>query len=203
MYLPKTPNFIQQLFPQLLCRIGGDEKVVYLTFDDGPTVGVTEEVLEVLGQYQAKATFFCLGRQVEKYPELYARLITEGHRIGNHGFAHVDGWRTPTNSYLQDIEQGAALIQTDIFRPPYGRLRPAQYQALKQRYKIVLWDVMPGDFHKDRTPDACYQILHDHVSPGSIVVLHDSLNAHPRQKEILPRFLQEFGNKGYTFAAIP
>ncbi|CAN5416577.1 polysaccharide deacetylase family protein [soil metagenome] len=202
MYFSKTPQLLQNLFPDLLCRIPGEEKVVYLTFDDGPTEGVTEEVLDLLTMHNAKATFFCLGRQVHKYPELYERIIGGGHRIGNHGYSHFDGWRTPTSTYLGDVERAEDLIKTDIFRPPYGRMRPAQYQALRQRYQLVLWDVMPGDFMQDRTPADCYKVLNDYTAPGSIVVLHDSNNAYPRLREILPRFLEEFTAKGYTFEAL-
>jgi peptidoglycan/xylan/chitin deacetylase (PgdA/CDA1 family) len=203
MYLPKTPAIIQQLFPDLLCRVLGEDKVVYLTFDDGPTAGVTEEVLNVLAQYGARATFFCLGRQVVQHPELYARILAEGHRVGNHSYSHPDGWRTSTENYLQDVALAEQSITTDIYRPPYGRLKPAQYAALKSRFRVVLWDVMPGDFDPSKTPDYCYQILTNHVSPGSIIVLHDSQKAHPRLSIILPRFLQEFSAKGYQFLALP
>lgn len=203
MYLPKTPALIQQLFPDLLCKVPGEGKVVYLTFDDGPTPGVTDEVLDVLAQHGAKATFFCLGRQVAQHPALYARILAEGHRVGNHSHNHPDGWRTDTNTYLDDVAQAEKLIDSDIYRPPYGRLRPAQYYTLKKRFSIVLWDVMPGDFEPTKTPEDCYQILTQHVSPGSIVVLHDSQKAHPRLSSTLPRFLQEYTDKGYVFAALP
>lgn len=194
---------LQQLFPDLLCRVRGEGKVVYLTFDDGPTPGVTDEVLDVLAKHNAKATFFCLGRQVEANPELYARLLAEGHRIGNHSQTHPDGWRTDTQAYLQDVAEAENVIDTGIFRPPYGRLRPAQYAALRKRYQIVLWDVMPGDFDATRSADDCYQILQKHVSAGSIIVMHDSQKAYPRLKEILPRFLEEYSAKGYRFEALP
>lgn len=203
MYPSKTPQLLQQLFPDLLCRVQGEGNVVYLTFDDGPTPGVTDEVLDVLAQYQAKATFFCLGRQVQQHPELYARLLAEGHRVGNHSQTHPDGWRTDTQTYLLDVAEAENVIDTDIFRPPYGRMRPAQYTALRKRYQVVLWDVMPGDFDTTRTANDCYQILQKHVSAGSIIVLHDSVKAYPRLKEILPRFLEEYMAKGYTFATLP
>lgn len=203
MYLPKTPAFLQQIFPDLLCKVPGEGKVLYLTFDDGPTAGVTEEVLNVLAHYGAKATFFCLGRQVVQHPGLYVRILAEGHRVGNHSFNHPDGWRTGTENYLQDVALAEQSITTDIFRPPYGRLKPAQYAALKSHFRVVLWDVMPGDFDPSKTPDDCYQILTNHVSYGSIIVLHDSQKAHPRLKEILPRFLEEYSAKGYVFKALP
>jgi peptidoglycan/xylan/chitin deacetylase (PgdA/CDA1 family) len=203
MYLSKTPALIQQLFPDLLCRVPGKGKVVYLTFDDGPTAGVTEEVLNVLAQYGAKAAFFCLGRQVMQHPELYARILAEGHRVGNHSYNHPDGWRTGTENYLQDVALAEQSINTNIYRPPYGRLKPAQYAALKNRFRVVLWDVMPGDFDSSKTPDDCFQILTQHVSPGSIIVLHDSEKAQPRLKEILPRFLEEYSANGYVFKALP
>lgn len=194
---------LQQLFPDLLCRVQGEGNVVYLTFDDGPTPGVTDEVLDVLAEHNAKATFFCLGRQVQQHPELYARLLAEGHRVGNHSQTHPDGWRTNTQTYLQDVAEAENLIDTDIFRPPYGRMRPEQYAALRKRYQIVLWDVIPGDFDTSRTADDCYQILQKHVSAGSIIVLHDSAKAYPRLKEVLPRFLEEYGAKGFRFEALP
>lgn len=203
MYLPKTPALIQKLFPDLLCRVEGEGKLAYLTFDDGPTPGVTEEVLDVLAQYNAKATFFCLGRQVAHHPELSARIIAEGHRMGNHSYSHPDGWRTSTHQYLQDVALADTVIDAHFFRPPYGRLRPAQYTALKKKYRIVLWDVMPGDFDTSRSADDCYQIMQQYVTPGSIIVLHDSQKAYPRLKEILPRFLEEFSAKGYRFEALP
>ena len=203
MYPSKTPQLLQQLFPGLLCRVQGEGNVVYLTFDDGPTPGVTDEVLDVLAQYQAKATFFCLGRQVQRHPELYGRIVAAGHRVGNHSQTHPDGWRTDTRTYLQDVAEAEKVIDTDFFRPPYGRLRPAQYTTLKKKYRIVMWDVMPADFDTSRTPDDCYQIMQNHVSPGSIIVLHDSEKAYPRLKEILPRFLEEYSAKGFRFEALP
>ncbi len=203
MYLPKTPALIQKFFPDLLCRVEGEGNVAYLTFDDGPTPGVTEEVLDVLAQYGAKATFFCLGRQVQLHPELSARIATEGHRMGNHSYSHLDGWRTNTYQYLQDVALADTVIDAHFFRPPYGRMRPAQYTTLKKKYQIVLWDVMPGDFDPTLSADDCYLIMQKHVSPGSIIVLHDSQKAYPRLKEILPRFLEEFSGKGYVFKALP
>lgn len=203
MYLPKTPVFLQQLFPQLLCKVPGAGHTVYLTFDDGPTPGVTDVVLQLLQEYNAQATFFCLGKQVQQHPGLYEQILAHGHRVGNHGQNHLDGWRTPTATYLADVEEAERLITSPLFRPPYGRLRPAQYKALLQRYQLVLWDVMPGDFVVKRSANACYQVLRDNVEPGSIIVLHDSEKGYTKLKDILPRFLNEFSNKGYTFAALP
>ncbi|MFT5801902.1 MAG: peptidoglycan/xylan/chitin deacetylase (PgdA/CDA1 family), partial [Nonlabens sp.] len=146
MYLVKTPSFIQKSFPNFLWRQATEEKTLYLTFDDGPIPEVTPWVLDQLDQYQAKATFFCVGDNVEKHPHIFAELTQRGHRVGNHTQQHLSGWATETSKYMANVEQCAAKVDSDLFRPPYGRLRPKQAKLLRQKYTVVMWDVLSGDF---------------------------------------------------------
>jgi peptidoglycan/xylan/chitin deacetylase (PgdA/CDA1 family) len=176
-----------------------DKDVIYLTFDDGPVPDATPAVLDILQQYDARATFFCVGDNVRKYPDLYARLLNEGHSTGNHSFAHLNGWKTPTDEYVRDVEKARELIQGSLFRPPYGRIRSAQARKLVGDFHIVLWSVLSWDFHPDVDALECLENVRDHSRAGSIVVFHDSPRCVPKLKYLLPRYLEEFRRKGFTF----
>jgi peptidoglycan/xylan/chitin deacetylase (PgdA/CDA1 family) len=202
MYLVKTPKFIQELFPNFTWKIPTEEKVLYLTFDDGPIPGVTPWVLEQLAQYDAKATFFCVGNNIEKHPEVFEEVKAAGHSIGNHTFNHLNGWSSDNLPYFHNIRHCANLTKTILFRPPYGKLRPRQTQFLLRHYRIVMWDVLSGDFDPNITEEQCLLNVTRNVEPGSIVVFHDSLKAEEKLRYALPKALAYFAEQGYRFEAL-
>jgi peptidoglycan/xylan/chitin deacetylase (PgdA/CDA1 family) len=162
------------LYPDAIFRIRTDEKIACLTFDDGPDPDSTPLILDILRKHNLKAAFFCCGSAAEKYPELVRRIVSEGHLTGNHTYSHLSGWKTPVNSYVEDVERAAALTSAEWFRPPYGRLRLRQYCSLKKQYKIVFWDIMPYDFDKSFSEEASLKTMMKKLRPGSVIVLHDS-----------------------------
>ena len=202
MYLVKTPKFIQELFPNFTWKIPTEEKVLYLTFDDGPIPGVTPWVLEQLAQYDAKATFFCVGNNIEKHPEVFEEVKAAGHSIGNHTFNHLNGWSSDNLPYFHNIRHCANLTKTILFRPPYGKLRPRQTQFLLRHYRIVMWDVLSGDFDPNITEEQCLLNVTRNVEPGSIVVFHVSLKAEDKLRYALPKALAYFAEQGYRFEAL-
>lgn len=202
MYLVKTPKFIQELFPNFTWKIPTEDKVLYLTFDDGPIPNVTPWVLEQLAQYDAKATFFCVGNNIEKHPEVFEQVKAAGHSIGNHTFNHLNGWSSDNLPYFHNIRHCANLTKTILFRPPYGKLRPRQTQFLLRHYRIVMWDVLSGDFDPNITEEQCLLNVTRNVEPGSIVVFHDSLKAEEKLRYALPKALAYFAEQGYRFEAL-
>lgn len=204
MYLIKTPRFIQKLFPNFHWRVSEQSlnPTIYLTFDDGPIPQLTPWVLEQLAGYGAKATFFCVGNNVRRYPAVLQKVVEAGHTVGNHTMHHLDGWKTDNVPYFHDVRNCAAQLKTTLFRPPYGRLKPSQTQFLQRHYNIVMWDVLSGDFDPELTAEDCYDNVVDHARSGSIVVLHDSLKAEAKLREILPRLLSYYSERGYAFAAL-
>lgn len=202
MYLVKTPKFIQELFPNFTWRIPSSEKVLYLTFDDGPIPVVTPWVLEQLAAYNAKATFFCVGDNIQKNPEVFEQVKAAGHAVGNHTFNHQNGWLTDNIPYFHNVRHGANLTKTVLFRPPYGKLRPRQTQFLLRHYRIVMWDVLSGDFDPKITEEQCLQNVVSNASSGSIVVFHDSLKAEEKLRYVLPRVLEHYSALGYRFEAL-
>lgn len=202
MYAAKVPGFFWRLFPEIVWRVPTKEKTLYLTFDDGPTPDVTGFVLDTLDSYNAKATFFCVGKNVVANPELFETLSKRGHAIGNHTHYHLNGWDTDDELYFDNIAQCAEVVRSNLFRPPYGKISLSQMNFLKAKYKIVMWDVLSADFDTQLSPEKClYNILH-HAREGSIVVLHDSVKAAPNLKFALPRALEHFAHAGYQFKAL-
>ncbi|RYY60377.1 MAG: polysaccharide deacetylase family protein, partial [Chitinophagaceae bacterium] len=177
----------------------------YLTFDDGPHPELTPFVLDELRKHDAKGTFFCLGRQAERHPELFARLRTEGHSVGNHTWDHPDGWRTPNKQYYRDVESADKLLQSKLFRPPHGHVTPFQVRRLRKAYglQVVMWNILSGDFDAQTSPEQCYHNVADRLKPGAIVVFHDNESAASNLRYALPRLLAHFSGEGYRFAAIP
>lgn len=194
---------LPSLFPSLTWKIKTEEKILYLTFDDGPTPQITEWVLEQLKQYNAKATFFCIGKNVISHPAIYNRVITEGHLTGNHTHNHQNAWKTSKNDYLSDIEKAATVIDSGLFRPPYGKITPSLIQTLKAKYQLIMWDVLSYDFDLNKNDSYCINKVIRSAKKGSIVVFHDSVKAMPRLKETLPIILSYFTDAGYQFKAIP
>lgn len=202
MYPVRTPGFLKLLLPDIRWHFPRDEKVIYLTFDDGPEPDVTPQVLGILKRFNAKATFFCIGHRVEQYPQLYSRLLQEGHSTGNHSYSHPRGFSTPATSYLTDVHKASGCIHSKLFRPPYGQLKPKAYLSLRKHYRIVMWDVISGDFDMNRSPeDVAYRTIR-HIRPGSVVVFHDSLKAAPRMLPALEQVLEHFSLEGFLFRCI-
>tara|TARA_B100000963_G_scaffold350315_1_gene360415 strand:- start:64 stop:630 length:567 start_codon:yes stop_codon:yes gene_type:complete len=183
----------------MLWSLETNEKELFLTFDDGPIPQVTPKVLDILDQYEAKATFFCVGENVSKHPNVFAEVKNRGHLVGNHTYNHSNGWKTSTFAYLRQYLIAQSLIDTEWFRPPYGRIKPQQLKAIKKRSMVVMWDVLSGDFDPTITIEQCVQNVVDFVQPGSIVVLHDSLKAEARILGALPIILKQLKGNGYTF----
>jgi peptidoglycan-N-acetylglucosamine deacetylase len=202
MYLVKTPKLLQALMPAYTWKINTAEKVLHLTFDDGPIPEITPWVLDTLAAYQAHATFFCVGENVERFPDLYARILAEGHTTGNHTYSHVNGWETENLPYYHNIRHCAQLVKSPLFRPPYGRITPAQRMFLERHYRIVMWDVLSGDFDPDLSPEQCLLNVTENAKRGSIVVMHDSIKASAKLQYILPRILEHFAGRGYRFESI-
>lgn len=201
-YLVKTPALLKKLYPECLWNVKTNENIIYLTFDDGPTPDVTNYVLDELKKYNAKATFFCIGKNVNDHFDIYKRVIAEGHKPGNHTFNHLNGRKTDDRKYLADIKQAANIIDSEYFRPPYGRITKFQLKALQGenfKLKTVMWSVLSGDFDIKISPENCYLNVVSNVKAGSIIVFHDSLKAFPRLQYTLPRFLNLFSEKGFQF----
>ena len=202
MYPTKIPKFVQRIFSKYMFSIPTRKKVLYLTFDDGPIPDVTPWVLEQLAAYSAKATFFMIGDNVQKHPTIYQQVIDEDHRIGNHTFNHFDGWKTANQTYFDNIEKCAEYIDSKLFRPPYGKLKPSQAKHLRKQYNIVLWDVLSGDFDKTISSEKCLNNVLRQAKNGSIIVFHDSLKAEKHLRYVLPKVLDFYHKKGFVFRAI-
>jgi peptidoglycan-N-acetylglucosamine deacetylase len=198
----KIPGILKTIFPDITWNIQGDGPSLYLTFDDGPTPAVTEKVLSILKQYHAHATFFCIGRNVERLPEIYHQIILGGHTTGNHTYSHLKGWYTPNDEYFHDIALAAQFIHSALYRPAYGMITLWQKNTLKKHYRIVLWDVMSYDFDYNTSPQQCVRNVIRHARPGSVVVFHDSIKASENVLYALPVILELFSKKGFSFKPI-
>lgn len=203
MSLVRTPKILQALLPGLQWRNETREREIYLTFDDGPIPTVTPWVLSILADFKAKATFFCVGHNIEKHPDIYQQILMEGHQTGSHTFNHLDGWHTTDEDYFANIRKGAELVGNRLFRPPYGRIKPLQFYQLRRQYQIVMWDILSRDFDQSVSPDACLDNILRNVCPGSIIVLHDSIKTFDKLTILLPRLLDLLSRQGYQFSAIP
>lgn len=198
----RTPFFLPLLYPNLIWRIPTSEKKIFLTFDDGPVPGPTEFVLGQLNKYKAKATFFCIGNNVDKNSLLFHQIGKEGHAIGNHTYHHIKGWSTSKENYLKDVEACQNLIgKTKLFRPPYGRIKRNQLHQLSQ-YKVVMWDVLSFDYSSSMNEVRSLNGAIKATRPGSIVVFHDSYKAEKNLRYVLPRFLDHFSARGFSFDSL-
>jgi peptidoglycan/xylan/chitin deacetylase (PgdA/CDA1 family) len=209
-YFVKTPWLLKKLYPRCIWDIPVKEKVIYLTFDDGPHPAATPFVLDTLKQYNALATFFCIGKNVVEHPGIYRNILDAGHRIGNHTFNHMNGWKVRDENYIQNILEAGKYIDSNLFRPPYGRITKFQVKLLTEiknspmnkNFSIIMWDVLSGDFDVELNGEKCSHNVVVNAKPGSIVVFHDSEKALPRMQASLPGVLQYFSEKGYRFDAI-
>ena len=198
-YFVKTPELLKRLFPKRIWAFPEEKNAIYFTFDDGPTPEVTPWVLKNLKKANAKATFFCIGKNIKKHPEIFKQLISEGHSFGNHTVNHLNGWKTGANKYLKDCfafdellnyKKQKTNLDTRIFRPPYGKLTSKQAKALqKNGYKIIMWDVLSADFDSRISKEKCLQNVLQNLQPGSIVVFHDSIKAYEKLRFVLPKVL--------------
>ena len=202
MYLVKNPSLLKRVFPSLLWKVKTKEKDLYLTFDDGPHPTITPWVLDTLDQFNAKATFFCLGKNVELYPEIYQDILRRGHKVGNHTHDHFNGWKTLTKEYEANTKKAASVIDSKLFRPPYGRIKSSQIGRLKKDYKIVMWTVISGDFDQNILPEECLNNVVQNTDKGNIIVFHDSEKAEKNMKYALPRLLNHFTQIGWKFKVI-
>jgi len=207
MYLIKTPFWLRAFYPKCTWNIPSNDKVIYLSFDDGPHPEATPFVLAELKKYHAKATFFCIGNNVLKHPNIYESILQEGHRVGNHTYDHMNGWKTTTNEYIENIKDATSLIESNLFRPPYGRITKRQIRALSSiknlPQQIIMWDVLSADFDLKLNGEDCARNVIKNTKPGSIIVFHDSQKAWDRMSVALPMVLAYFSQLGYRFETIP
>jgi peptidoglycan-N-acetylglucosamine deacetylase len=199
-YFIKTPILLKAAYSSCVWHINNHSNSVYITFDDGPHPTITPKVLALLDKYNAKATFFCVGKNVELYPDIYQSILDAGHSVGNHTHNHFNGWKTDREEYLENVNEASKYIDSNLFRPPYGRITNGQIKGLQAQHpdmKIIMWDVLTGDFDIDLTPEKCLQLCTNSTKPGSIIVFHDSEKAWKRLEYALPRFLQYITEKGW------
>jgi peptidoglycan/xylan/chitin deacetylase (PgdA/CDA1 family) len=203
------------MYPSLIWEKPTEEKILYLTFDDGPHPGATPFVLDQLKKYKAKATFLCIGKNVVEQSEIYRRIFDEEHKAGNHTFNHLNGWKTNNKTYIKNIFEAAKYIDSDLFRPPYGRitkfqaslLSNARYEVpdtnnLNFRFKIIMWSILSGDFDPKISPQRCFENVIFNAKPGNIIVFHDSTKAWDKMSFALPKVLEHFSKQGYNFKAL-
>jgi len=203
-YLVKSPWILKKYFSECTWNIKTDEKILYLTFDDGPDPEATSFVLDQLKNYNAKATFFCVGKNVKEYFDIYKQIISEGHQPANHTYNHLNGWKVKDKIYLEDIKTAAKIIDSNLFRPPYGKITKFQTKVLQQEmnFKIIMWDVLSGDFDISIKPENCYLNVINNAQPGSVIVFHDSRKAFLNLQYALPAVLAYYAKKDYTFRAL-
>jgi peptidoglycan/xylan/chitin deacetylase (PgdA/CDA1 family) len=198
----KPPKILRNFYKKLIWSFPSTEKIIYLTFDDGPIPEVTPFVLEQLKQYNAKATFFCIGENIEKHPDIFKQIKEEGHTTGNHTFHHLNGWDVNDQIYFESVERARAFVGTKFFRPPYGRIKKSQIALLESRYSIIMWDVLSYDFDKKVSPEKCFSNVSQNTKEGSIVLFHDSIKAQENLYYTLPKTLEYFSKKGFEFRAV-
>lgn len=195
----KTPSLLKAVYRECLWKVNTKERILYLTFDDGPIPSITPFVLDELKKWNAKATFFCIGQNIEANLEIFQRIEDEGHSIGNHTYDHLNGWNYKDKEYFENIEKCGTVLNSKLFRPPYGKLKPSQYSIIKSKYMLVMWDVLSFDFDtKISEEKVCRNVLKN-AEEGSIVVFHDSLKAEPKVRFALPKVLEHFSAKEFKF----
>lgn len=202
MYRFKTPALLPKIFPSAIWKVNTPLKEVYLTFDDGPHPEITTWVLNQLSDYDAKATFFCVGENVQRFPEIYSKIIHSGHGTGNHTFNHLNGWNTEVGKYVSNINDCEKYVNSNLFRPPYGRITPLQVRHLKNRFRIIMWTILSRDFEQNLDVHKSLREIVRGTTNGSILVFHDSTKAFKNLKYLLPRVLSELSAQGYIFKSL-
>lgn len=196
----RVPALFRIMMRDCVWRKKSKEKNIYLTFDDGPIPEVTPFLLDMLDEYGWKATFFCVGENVQKYPDIYQEILKRGHRTGNHTFNHLKGFRTPVDEYVENVKKASEYIDSNLLRPPYGRIRPAQKKILRVDYEIIMWDLLTSDYNKSITPDDIMHKIKRFSRNGSIVLFHDSIKSRNNMIAALPRAIEFWNEEGYKFA---
>ncbi len=199
-FLVRPPHILRHFFKQATWRMNKTEQKIYLTFDDGPIPELTNWVLDILNHYQIKATFFCVGENIIKHPEIFNRIKNEGHQIGNHTYNHIKGWETPADDYLRNVAECQVLTQTNLFRPPYGRITKKQSKEILKTHQIILWDVLSYDYDKLTSPEKCLKRSIKYSRNGSIIVFHDNIKASTNIKYALPLYIEHCLSLKYEFA---
>lgn len=203
MKLFNTPFFVHKVNPSRIWKMPADENKVYLTFDDGPTENITCWILDKLKEYNALASFFCVGDNLVKFPGTKMAMLAAGHTVANHSYNHINGFKTTVNEYVENVEKCEPLTQNLLFRPPYGKIKPAQTTALKQKgYKIIMWSVLTYDFLPGLDKNKSFKKITEHTKPGSIIVFHDNQKSEANMKYLLPRTLDWISEKGLGFGAL-
>ena len=195
----QVPEIVKFLWKDVVWRMNPAEKVIYLTFDDGPNPQITPQVLDILDEHGVKATFFCVGDNVRKYPDTFSEVTSRGHAVGNHTFNHIKGFKYSTADYVENVQKASEYIESRILRPPHGQIKFSQVRALKKNYKIIMWDLITFDYDKNVTPEQISRIVKKQTRNGSIVVFHDSLKAERNVMNVLPLALNFWKNEGYDF----
>jgi peptidoglycan/xylan/chitin deacetylase (PgdA/CDA1 family) len=198
----RLPGYITSLFNEAVWRFDETERIVYLTFDDGPIPEVTPWVLDLLRKEKIKATFFCVGENVVSYPDIYQQILKDGHSVGNHTYNHWKGIRKGNQDYYRNIERAGEYIDSDLFRPPHGWLRPSQYHFLKKKFRIIMWDLISCDYDMRIKPERVFRNITDFVRPGSVITFHDSIKAQRNLTETLQPAIRWMKEQGYRFEAI-
>jgi peptidoglycan/xylan/chitin deacetylase (PgdA/CDA1 family) len=198
----RVPPFLRRLYPAAIWNFPNETDAVFFTFDDGPTPEITPWVINKLAEYNAKATFFCLGKNVEQHPEEFALIRANGHAVGNHSYSHQRGFGMRTGRYVEDVDLANEFIKSNLFRPPYSFITPTQMRMLSERYKIIMWDVLSFDYSSKKNNRQCLKEVLGSAYPGSIIVFHDSQKSAKHLKYVLPKALDFFAEKGWKMKMI-
>lgn len=200
------PEFVRSFFKKYTWKLQPEDtakKVLYITVDDGPVPEMTPGTLDLLAKFNAKATFFCVGENVDKYRDIYRRILLEGHSVGNHTYNHLNGLKTKTEDYVENVKKADTVINSNLFRPPHGRMKPSQTRLLSKGRKIILWDVLTKDYDKRVSKERCFLNVETFVREGSIIVFHDNIKALENQRYALEKTLEKYSEEGFIFKGIP
>lgn len=198
-YFVKTPKLLHSLYRDAVWFLPNSNNKIHLTFDDGPVPDITSKCLDILKEHKVSATFFCVGENISKNPELFTRILDEGHAVGNHSYNHLKGWKTDNSTYYENVQKCADQINSSLFRPPYGKIKRSQLKHLRNQYKIIMWDVLSADFDPKVSVEQCINNVTENTESGSIIVMHDNEKCGNKMLEALPTIIQKLKDSGFTF----